>query len=90
MDTHLKSEPDGARHELVLADKTDSVLAVATVPHHAGPRSVRPEWSVVLVVQVGQHHNHLDLLLCHHLPHAGDGGVQWVLGQNEAFSVVET
>ena len=42
-----------------------------------------------LIVQAGQDHDDLDLLLRHHLPHARDGGVQRVLGQNEAFPVVE-
>ena len=43
-----------------------------------------------LIIQVGQDHDDLDLLLRHHLPHAGDGGVQRVLGQDESLPVVET
>ena len=43
-----------------------------------------------LIIQVGQDYNDLDLLLRHHLPHAGDGGVQRVLGQDESLPVVET
>ena len=43
-----------------------------------------------LIIQVGQDHDDLDLLLRYHLPHAGDSGVQRVLGQDESLPVVET
>ena len=86
----LQPQSDGAGHEVVLADEADGGLAVAAVPHHAGAGSVWPEGSVVLGVQVGQHHQHLHLLLRHHLPHGGDGALQRVLRQDETLPVVES
>ena len=44
----LQPQPDGARHELVLGQEADCVLRVATVPHQASARPVRPEGPVVL------------------------------------------
>ena len=45
--------------ELILRGDGDGVLAVPRVPHDRRGGRRGPEGRVVLVVQVGQHHDHL-------------------------------
>ena len=72
---YLQSEVNSAGQEVILADHTDSVLAVPSIPHHLPVSTSWPEWLIVLVIKVCEDYDHLHLLLGHQLPHGGHGAL---------------